>query len=61
MRVAAADRRVARDRSTEVLLHIAHGEAALRAIDLRVTHLHLVVDYHGVGERAAGDCATAQQ
>src|SRR5437773_1647570 len=48
---SAAHRGMAGYRRAEVLLDFAHGAAALRTIDLRVTHLHLVVHDDGLGDR----------
>src|SRR4030088_2507632 len=58
---SAAHRGMAGDRRAEVLLAFAHGTAALGAIELRLTHLHLVVHHQGIGDRGAGGSATTQE
>src|SRR2546421_9985 len=58
---SAAHRGMAGDRRAEVLLDFAHGAAALGAIELRLTHLHLVVHHERFGECTAGGSATAQE
>jgi len=52
---------MAGDRRAEVLLDFAHGAAAFGAIELRLTHLHLIVHHERFGECAAGGSATAQE
>jgi len=49
------------DRRAEVLLDFAHGAAAFGAIELRLTHLHLIVHDDGIRECATGASATAQE
>src|SRR5262252_3375471 len=47
LRRASAYRGMAGGRRAELLLDLVHGEAALRTIELRLAHLHLIVDHEG--------------
>src|SRR5437016_12936813 len=58
---SAAHRGMSGDRRAEVLLDFAHGAAAFGAIELRLTHLHLIVHDDGIRECATGGSATAQE
>src|SRR5215472_18503735 len=61
LRGASADGGMAGGRRAELLLDLVHGEAALRTIELRITHLHLIVDHEGFGNSSARERTATQQ
>src|SRR5579864_1230426 len=58
---ASADCGVTVGGRAELLLDLTHGEATLRTLDLRVAHLHLVVDDDGFGGSGARQRTATEQ